>query len=248
MASDCYIGYRNQLLTPPLGSSGVTNPGLLASPIVGRKATLSSAASVDFNFASFAGIRMIGVDGLVLGSGTPAITFAFSNLVPGGGELGVSVRTPALTDGYQTQAWVLDNALATAQFCRVTFANCSAVGLCWASPILNPSIGFSVGATRRWNDLSQVTQSALTGAETVSVRPMYRSVGLRFGMVADDEFAAFDDFTRYTGSHGQVLLIPGLADARRNRDLLLGRLSNLADASHIAPLLMEWPFEIRQSL
>lgn len=248
MTSNTYIGYSNVLRSRPLISSGVTNPDLMASAIVGRKSLLATSAYFDFQFQATTGLRMVGADGLVLGSGTPSIAWAFSNVAPGASELGTVTKTPSLTSGYSTQAWIMDAALAEARFARVTFTNCAAVGLCWASVVLNPAIGIQVGMPRTPIDYSKVTRSALTGAATTRRGPMSRSVGVKFLIKTNAEWAAFDDMVVATGIHSQVLLIPGLSDELRNRDLILGQLVNLQASTHVSQRLREWPFEIQKSL
>lgn len=247
-SSEAYFCHSNALLSSPDASIGMINRELLASDVVGRKATLSASAYADFQFSATAGIRSIGVDGLELRSGVPSISFAFSNLTAGGSELGSFSRTPSLTAGYELQAWVLDSALPEARYCRVTFSNCAAVGLCWAGKVLNPAIGILADMTRQPVDLSVTTRSSLTGASTTLRRPMYRTVGVDFMIDTDEEFADFDDMVNAMGTNSQVILIPGFGDVRRNRDMVLGRFVDLRAMTHRAGLLMQWPFQIEQSL
>lgn len=247
MASDCWLGYFNQALAIPVDTAGISNPALLASPIPGRRATLSASARADFAFPAIAGLRMVGVDELHLMDGAaPSITFAFSNLAVGGSELGAPTFAPTLTRGYRTKAWVLPAALSEARYLRVVFTNCAAVGNVWCSPVVNPKYGIEVGAGRQPIDLSVVTESSMSGAATALRRPMLRQVDIRFGAVNDQDFMALDDMVTEIGSFGPVMLVPGFGDERRDRDIMHGRLVNLAAETHIAPALMAWPFQIRQ--
>lgn len=248
MSSNDFLGYGNQVLSVPVAATGVTHPELLASPIAGRQASLTGTARMDFRFPAISGIRMVGADGLKLGLGAPSISFAFSNALPGGSDLGVFTYTPVLPPRYSTLAWVLPTALPVARFMRASFTNCAAVGIVWASPVLNPEYGIQVGASRRRDDLSIVNESDMTGAASAMVRPALRVVGIKFGAIDTANFLEFDAVEGVCGTHRQVMLVPGYGAEWGGRGILHGRLVNLADETHVHPSLMEWPFQIRQSL
>lgn len=244
-----YIGHSNSALVIPSLTTGVTNAANLGDPIIGKAATLSSTAVVDQTFATATDdIRLVAVNGLVLGTGTPSISFAFSNIVSGGSELGTYTYTPSLTSGYTLQAWVLNSALSTAQYLRTTFTNCASVGIIWASPVFSPTHGIALSMSRKRTDLSTITQSSLSGAKTVIRRAQYLTVGVQFLADGDDDFENLDDMEIAAGISGQVLVIPDYGSTHQNRQMIMGRWRDLAQTTYIAPELLDYQYEIEQDL
>lgn len=249
MTSSVWLGYNNAACSVPVASSGCTNPQNLDSNVIAAKCRTTASAYVDLTFAASSTVRMIGLAGVVVGTGTATAKFEFSNTISGGSEVLSVTKTISLTTGYDKQGWILD-ANITATYLRVTFTNVAQVGLVWASPAWNPARGISYGAGDEWSDPRSVNvRSSISGARSPIRRPKSRIV--TFGLEAIDrtERATAKEIDRLSGTTEQVFFMPGNGfGSDPNTEMIIGPIVETSPILITSHALCSKAYKIEQDL
>lgn len=165
------------------------------------------------DFGSQSDIDVIGLFGATIGA-TDTVRIRLSNVSLGGNELFDQTVESNVQDGYDQFVYPLGETIA-ARYLRIDIdAESRAadgffdIGRAWAGAGWQPKIGFSLGWTQEWNDLSTVTQSPRSGAVFVADAPSYRSMTVSFETLDDDDVAQARELDRIVGIRGQFLFLP----------------------------------------
>lgn len=244
-------GYGNATRRVPVASSGCTNPGNLASAVIGKKASFATGAGVlDFAIPAATTVRALALNGVVnTASGTHTAKFDLSATTPGGTDILTTTKTLSPVDGYGGLCcWDLGQDYTGVRYVRVTLTGVSEVGLVWASPAWAITNGASYPYSTHRKDLSTVTVGDLSGIRAYAKRPRQREDSFAFEAITHDEYGAADTFDLVTGTTEQVLIIwtaPGIGSSRAP---IMGTLEDTSTMTLPDPARWSAAWKVIQSL
>lgn len=183
------------------------------------------------------------------------ITWALSNVAPGGTDVYSITVDSHVSEGYGTHTYLLGNELS-ARHVRLSLnavarsnagINYLTLGRAWLGPLFTPGHNFAPGSDYQWDDDSTVTRAARSRAEHVDHGDNVRSFVLTLEAIENSERDALIEFERLTGVRQQFLFMRK-NEGELSREVMLARQAQVTGLPQIHRAYSRKQFRLVESL
>lgn len=250
-----HVDAEGVILTAGSAVSGL-DAANLTNPRIGRRMRQVGGGGARVTDIDFGGDKTIGVVALRFPRDTPLFDgnirhrFDADGGTPGDGAVHTSaLLSSTVSEGYGYHTYILSPAVS-ARYWRFTYTSYSVAyidtGRAWAGELWQPTDNIVFGYEDAWDDRSQLSAAARSGAEYVDSGPRQRVFAFALEALSDSERDEIRELQRIAGISGQLLFVKDPDNP--SRETVLGRLAQSTPIRHRDLPVHAKAFVIRESL